>query len=350
MRNKMTGVSKDVPGHGHDHDGASHGHAPAHGHGHQHGTIDPGIVATNRGIRAVKWSFVGLVATALVQGIVVWLSGSVALLTDTLHNAADAATAMPLWIAFALSRRKPNETFTYGYDRAEDLAGMSIVIIVALSAAFAAYEAVQRLMHPQPVAYLWAVAAASIVGFLGNEAVALYRIKVGREINSAALVADGYHARADGLTSLAVLLGAIGVWLGFPLADPIVGLLITFAIAQIVWQSGKAVFTRALDGIDPGIIDAIRHTVGQTEGIKQVGRVRARWLGHRLHTEIDVVVAAHLSAVQAHALAQEVRHALLHRFAYMSSVVVQVDPSAEPGERFRHKLEPGPAGSPVHTH
>lgn len=185
---------------------------------------------------------------------------------------------MPLWIAFALSRWKPNKKFTHGYGRAEDLAGISIVAIIALSAALAGYEAVQRLLPPQPVDYLWAVVAASIVGFLGNEAVALFRIKVGKQIHSAALIADGYHARVDGLTSLAVLFGAVGARFGYPLADPIVGLLITLAIVQIVWQSSKAVFTRVLDGVEPEIVEEIRDFAGHASGVEKVTDVRALWL------------------------------------------------------------------------
>src|SRR5215208_4295968 len=203
---------------------------------------------------AVKWSFAALFVTALVQLAVVALSGSVALLSDTIHNFGDALTAVPLWVAFALSRLGASRRFTFGYGRVEDLAGVIVVLIILFSAVVAAYQAVERIIHPQPVGLLWAVAAAALVGFLGNEGVAVFRIRVGRQIGSAALIADGYHARTDGWTSLAVVVGAIGVWLGYPLADPIVGLLIAAAILVIVWQSGKTVFTRLLEGVDPQVI------------------------------------------------------------------------------------------------
>src|SRR5215216_5138818 len=199
-------------------------------HEHTHGAVDPSIATSERGIWAVKWSFVALFVTALVQIVVVFLSGSVALLSDTIHNFGDAATAVPLWIAFALTRLGTSRRFPYGYGRVEDLAGVVVVLIILFSAIVAGYQAVERLINPQPVGLLWAVALAGLVGFVGNEAVAVFRIRVGREIGSAALVADGYHARTDGWTSLAVLLGAVGVWLGYPLADPIVGLLIAAAI------------------------------------------------------------------------------------------------------------------------
>lgn len=288
--------------------------------------------------------------TALIQVGVVWISGSVALLADTIHNFGDAATAIPLWVAFAIARRKPSARFTYGYGRAEDLAGVAIVLIIASSAAVAGYEAVQRFLYPQPVGYLWAVAAAAIVGFLGNEAVAVFRIRVGREIESAALVADGYHARMDGLTSLTVLLGAMGVWLGLPLADPIVGLLIAGAIVGIVFQSSKIVFARMLDGVDPHIIDEIRHAAGHAPGVEKVTEVRARWLGHRLHTELNVAVASQLSVAEGHAIAKDVRHRLLHQLAYLSSAVVHVDPTEEAGEDFHRVTEHVHDGLPAHSH
>src|SRR5215207_9964888 len=230
----------------HDHDHGSH-------QGHTHGVIDPTIATTARGIWAIKWSFVILGITAVLQMVVVAVSGSVALLADTIHNVADATTAIPLWIAFLLARRKPTPTFTYGYGRVEDLAGILIVGIILFSAIVAGYTAIDRLIHPQPVTELGWLTAAGIIGFIGNEAVAVFRIRVGRQINSAALIADGYHARTDGLTSLAVVLGAAGVWLGYPRADPIVGLLITVAIFGIVWQSARSVLTRMLDGVEPGI-------------------------------------------------------------------------------------------------
>jgi cation diffusion facilitator family transporter len=139
-----------------------------------------------------------------------------------------------------------------------------------------------RLLHPEPVGYLGAVAGAALLGFLGNEAVAEFRIRAGREIGSVALVADGYHARADGFTSLAVLGGAIGVWAGYPLADPIVGLLITAAILVLVWQAARAVLTRMLDGVDPAVLDEVAHAARHVSGVNDVAEVRGRWIGHRL--------------------------------------------------------------------
>lgn len=337
----------------HLHDHRNHSHGDGHGygkHGHTHGAIDPSITTSERGIWAIKWSFIGLAATALLQIVVVLLSHSVGLLADTIHNFGDAATAIPLWIAFMLSRWKPNEKFTYGYGRVEDQAGMAIVLTIFVSAVVAGYETVQRFLHPQPVGYLWAVMAASVIGFVGNEVVAIFRIRVGREIESAALIADGYHARIDGWTSLAVFFGAVGVWMGYPLADPIVGALITIAIAQIVWQSAKAVFTRALDGVDPKIIDELRHAATHVRGVEKVTDVRARWLGHRLYAEMNVAVAPQLSVEEGHALAKEVRHEAMHHFGYLSNVVIHIDPMQEAGEEFHRIQAHTHDGLPVHSH
>ena len=282
-----------------------HGHHG--GHGHTHGVVDPSIASTERGVWAVKWSFAILAVTAALQLAVVLLSGSVALLADTIHNVGDATTAIPLWIAFRLARRRPSPRFTYGYGRVEDLAGIAIVLIILASAIVAGWEAIDRLLHPRPLALLWAVVGGGVIGFVGNEAVAVFRVRVGREIDSAALVADGYHARADGLTSLAVMLGALGVWLGFPLADPVVGLVIAVMILGIVWQSGRAVLTRMLDGVDPEMTEEIRHAAEHVPGIRQVRAVRARWLGHRLHAEAEIEVDGELPAREAAALAERLR-------------------------------------------
>lgn len=342
-------MSEHATDHVHE-NGHGHAHHAASPHGHTHGAVDPSLFTTERGIWAVQWSFVGLMITALAQAGIVWLSGSVALLADTIHNIGDASTAIPLWIAFALARRPPNRRFTYGYGRVEDLAGVIIVLTILFSAIVAGYESIQRLIHPRPVSYLGAVAAASLIGFLGNEAVALFRIRVGREIGSAALIADGYHARVDGLTSLAVLLGAIGVWLGYPLADPLVGLVITAAILRIVWDSAVSVFSRLLDGVDPEVIEEIEHAAAHVPGVQEVAEVRVRWIGHRLYAELNVAVAPHLTVAEGHAIAKEVRHQLLHHLRYLSNALVHVDPVHASGERHHSIIGHVHDNLPVHSH
>ncbi|MDR7402926.1 MAG: cation diffusion facilitator family transporter [Armatimonadota bacterium] len=336
--------------HGHRHELAAGRTAHGHTHDHVHGAVDPTILTTARGIWAVKWSFVGLLATAALQVVVVWLSGSVALLADTIHNFADAATAIPLGIAFLLARLRPTRRFPFGFGRVEDLAGVVIVLIIFFSAVMAAYEAVDRLLHPRPVEYLGAVIAASIIGFVGNEGVAIFRIRVGKEIGSAALVADGYHARVDGWTSLAVLVGAVGVWLGYPLADPLVGLGITAAILVIVWQSGKAVFTRLLDGVEPEVIETLAHAAGHVPGVQAVTDVRARWVGHHLEAELNVAVPGTCTVAEGHRIAKEVHHRILHHVPYLRRATIHVDPSDEVGEGYHRATAHTHDGLPAHSH
>ncbi len=319
-------------------------------HSHAHGSVDPSIASSDEGLWAVKWSFVGLMVTGVLQLIVVFISGSVALLSDTIHNFGDAATAVPLGIAFALSRLPATRRFPFGYGRTEDVAGVLVVGIILFSAVVAGYQAIGRILEPQPVEFLGLLALASIVGFVGNELVAVFRIRVGRRIGSAALVADGYHARTDGWTSLAVLGGAAGVWLGYPLADPIIGLLITAAILVIVWQSGKTIFTRLLDGVEPGVIEEIRHAAGHVSGVEEVAEVRARWLGHRLRAEVNVAVATDLSVAEGHEIAAEVNHRLSHSLGYLEMAVVHVDPLQKAGEAHHHGDAHSHDGLPVHSH
>jgi cation diffusion facilitator family transporter len=321
----------------HDHGGHDHGgHGP---HGHTHGVIDATIATTDRGIWAIKWSFVILAVTAALQMVVVFLSGSVALLADTIHNIGDATTAIPLWIAFMLARRRPSTTFSYGLGRVEDLAGIVIVLIILFSAIVAGYQAIERLIHPQVVTHLGWLAAAGLIGFLGNEAVAVFRIRVGREINSAALIADGYHARTDGLTSLAVVVGAVGVWLGFPLADPIIGLLITIAIFGIVWQSARSVLTRMLDGIEPGVMAEIRHAAEHVPGARIVD-ARARWIGHRLHADIAIAADETWQLSEANKIAAALEDELFEHMPALAAANIRFargdDDHAHPHDHHGH--------------
>ena len=329
------------------HPHASRARAP---HLHTHGVVDASIVSTTRGLQALKWSFVGLMVTALIQGGAVLWSGSVALLADTIHNFGDAATAIPLGIAFWLTRRAATRRFTYGLGRVEDFAGLAIIAIILISAVVATYESIDRLLHPQPVTVLWAVMVAAVIGFLGNEGVAIFRIRVGRQIGSAALVADGYHARVDGWTSLSVLLGAVGVWLGYPLADPVMGLVISAAIYVLVWQSARAIVFRMLDGVETGALDEIAHAARHVAGVEEVTDVRARWIGHRLHVDVSVSVPGQLSVAEGHAISREVRHQLLHHLPHVGGVAVHVDPSGQGGEHHHRIGEHSHDGLPTHAH
>ena len=288
---------------------------------------DAALEASADGLRTL-WASLGVLAlTAAAQGAVVLLSGSVALLGDTVHNLADALTAVPLGIAFLLGRRAADRRYTYGYGRAEDLAGVAIVLAVAVSAVFAAGTAVDRLLHPRPVGHLWAVAGAALAGCLGNEWVARYRIRTGRRIGSAALVADGVHARSDGLASLAVLLGAAGGALGLAWADPAVGLLITVAILAVLRGSVREVGRRLMDGVDPGLVDAAERELRAVDGVRGVGALRMRWIGHALRAEADVVVDGTLSVVAAHRVAVAAEQALMRAVPRLLAATVHVDPA-----------------------
>jgi cation diffusion facilitator family transporter len=306
-----------APGHDHSHE---HDHPHDHGgSGHSHPTgirgffyglfvphthdaadsIDDALEASKEGVRALKISLFILLGTTVLQLAVVLVSGSVALLADTIHNFSDALTAVPLWIAFVLGRRIATRRHTYGFGRAEDLAGLFIVAVVALSAIVAAWQSIERLINPQPLHNLGWVLAAGVVGFIGNEAVAIFRIRVGQKIGSAALVADGVHARTDGFTSLAVVFGAIGVMLGFPLADPIIGIIISAAIIVLLWGTIKSIGRRLMDGIEPHLVDQARHALEDTPGVISVPRIQLRWVGHRLQGAATVHVAdAALSVVE----------------------------------------------------
>ena len=344
--------------HGHDHD-----HRHQHDHQHDHGTpgrwsrwrhglghllrphshdtadrVDTALESSAAGLRALWISLLVLGVTAAAQAVVAARSGSVALLGDTLHNVADALTAVPLGIAFLVGRRTANRRYTYGYGRAEDLAGVFVVVTIAVSAVLAGYQAVHRLLHPQPVSQLGWVAAAAVLGFAGNELVARHRIVVGRRIGSAALVADGLHARTDGFTSLAVLVGAGGAALGWRWADPAVGLAITVAIALVLEDAARQIYRRLMDAVDPGLVDTAETSLRTIPGVHDVPAVRMRWIGHRLHAEADLVVDAGLSLREAHEIAADAEHQLTHAIPRLHSATMHIDPDTHVGAAEHEEL------------
>ena len=297
--------------------------------GHSHDAadqIDGALEADASGRRALVISLLGLALTAALQAVIVGISGSVALLGDTLHNVADALTAIPLLVAFTLARRRPTKRYTYGYGRAEDLGGVFVIAMITLSSVIAGYEAIDRLVHPRSVSHLWWVAGAGLIGFIGNEVVAQYRIRVGRQIGSAALVADGLHARTDGFTSLAVLIGAGGVGLGWRWADPVVGLVITVAIIGVLRSAAMQVGARLMDAVDPVLVDQATASVASVNGIQEVRELRIRWIGHTLRAEVDAIVAPALSLVQAHELAHHAEHHLLHDIPRLTAATIHISP------------------------
>ncbi len=326
--------------HHHDHNHV-HGHAHEHPHGirgvltqlfvpHSHDaadSVDTALETSAIGIRAVKISLVGLGATAAVQVVIAVISGSIALAADTIHNFSDALTAVPLWIAFALGRRAATRRYTYGYGRAEDIAGLFVIAMITMSAIIAGYEAIRRLIHPVAIEHIGWVAAAGVIGFLGNELVAVYRIRIGRRIGSAALVADGLHARTDGFTSLAVLFGAGGVALGYPLADPIVGLIITVAIMAVLRTAVRDIFRRLMDAVDPELIDTAEASLAARPGVRSVRSIRMRWIGHRLHADAELDIDPDTSLEAAHRIAHDAEHQLTHAVPRLNSALVHAYPA-----------------------
>ncbi len=351
----MTHLPRGPHSHEHSHPAHSHPH-----HQHRHGltgviaeifaphshdaadSLDSALESSRAGIRAVKISLVVLGVTAVAQAGIVAASGSIALAADTIHNFSDALTALPLWIAFAMGARSATRRYTYGFGRVEDLAGLFVVAMIALSAVIAAYEAVGRLVDPRPIDHVLWVALAGLVGFIGNEWVALYRIRVGRRIGSAALVADGLHARTDGFTSLAVLLSAAGVALGIPLADPIIGLLITVAILAVLRTAARDVFRRLLDGVDPALVETAERTLAERPGVLAVRSVRMRWIGHRLHVDAELDVDPNLRLIEAHTIAQNAEHELTHAVPKLTSARIRASPAHEDRTHDEHSVSTRP--------
>ena len=349
--------------HGHSHGGHGHDHHHDHVHDHRKGllgaikeifaphshdaadSVDSALESSAAGIRAVKISLVVLGLTAIAQIVIVIISGSIALAADTIHNFSDALTALPLWIAFALSTKAATRRYTYGFGRVEDLAGLFVVAMITMSAVIAGYEAIMRLIHPQPIEHVGWVALAGLLGFIGNEWVALYRIRIGRRIGSAALVADGLHARTDGFTSLAVLVGAGGVASGFPLADPIIGLVITVAILAVLRTAVRDVFRRLIDGVDPELIDAAEATLAAQPRVRSVRSVRMRWIGHRLHADAELDIDPELSLAEAHHIAHDVEHDLIHTVPKLATAMIHAYPAHEDNaaEKHRHGAESRPS-------
>jgi len=354
----MTTISHSHDGHHYRHS-QEHGHVDDDEHHHRHGvrgalaeifrphahdaadSIDRTLETSERGIRAVRISFTALTVTALLQVLVVVVTGSVALLADTIHNFADALTAVPLYIAFRLSRRPANRRYTYGFRRAEDLAGVFVVAMIGLSAIVAAWEALDRLVDPRPVEHVGVLLAAGLVGFAGNELVALYRFREGNAIGSAALVADGYHARTDGFTSLAVALAAFGAWAGFERADPIIGLVISAAILVVMGGAARQIFYRLMDSVDPAIVDQIATAAQTVPSVHAVEAPRVRWLGHRLVADLTISVTADQTVRDGHATAEAVRHHLLHQIPHLAGAHIHVDPDdAKAHDITRHHTAP----------
>ena len=329
--------------HGHEHHHHHHDHEHRHslletiaaalhlpGYGHTHGytelAADPALRDNELGIRTVKLALLALSITTALQIIIYIASDSVALLGDTVHNLGDALNSVPLWIAFALARRQANRRYTYGYGRAEDIAGLLIVVSIAFSAAYILWESVQKFINPQPIQYPGWIALAAIIGFVGNELVAVLQIRTGRKIGSEAMVADGLHARTDGFTSLAVLVAAAGVWLGAPILDPTIGVLIGIAIVFITREAALAMWYRLMDAVDPALVETVEQIIREHDEIKRIQRLQMRWLGHRLYAEATVALDPNLTVEQSEALTDHLRHHLFHALPTLAEATIAAVP------------------------
>ena len=320
----------DEHAHTHDeHDHDEHGHG---GHGHEHGRVDADLYGNRAGLRAVQISTAGMLLVSLIQLLIALIGGSAGLFADAVHNMGDVLTTVALWIAFVVSNRAANGRYTYGYYRAEDLAGVFIVLVIIASAVAGAVESILKLTSGNVPTQIYLSMVAAAIGCIGNEAMAQYKIAVGKRINSVPLVADGQHSRIDGLTSLAALAGLLGVRLGFPLADPIAGLLITLVILSVVYSTSRSVLQRLLDAVDPRIVPAIIEAASSVEGVEATTGVRARWVGHTLHIAMNIEVDGQFTLLQAHTIAEEVRHQLFHEIRGVSEVIIHTDPSSTEGE------------------
>jgi cation diffusion facilitator family transporter len=321
------------------------------GHSHNQNELasDQAFIENEEGIRTIWLALAALTVTSILQIIIVLWSGSVALFADTVHNIGDGLNSIPLLIAFYLARRAATRRYTYGFAKAEDVAGIFIVLSIAISAGLIFWESFEKLLDPQPLTNLGWVAAAAVIGFLGNEAVALLQIRVGRKIGSAALVADGLHARTDGLTSLAVLLAAAGSWLGFPILDPIIGIVIGVVILFVTRDATVTMWYRLMDAIDPELLAKAESIIRKQAGVREMRRIRMRWTGHRLCAEVIIAVDPHSTTVQSHQIAERVRHDLFHEVPNLAEVIVHVDPwGKELEEAHRLTVYHEPVPQPVH--
>ncbi|HEY6539306.1 MAG TPA: cation diffusion facilitator family transporter [Ktedonobacteraceae bacterium] len=321
---------RDEHNHDHDHDEHEHG-----GHEHEHGKVNADLYGNKAGLRAVQISTAGMLLVALIQFAIAAIGGSAGLFADALHNLGDVFTTVALWIAFVISNRAANERYTYGYYRSEDLAGIFIVLVIIASAVAGAVESIQKLTSGNVPTQIYLSMAAALVGVIGNEALAQYKITVGKRINSVPLVADGQHSRIDGLTSLAAFLGLVGVRFGLPIADPVAGIVITVVIITVVYSTSRSVLHRLLDAVDPRVVPSIISKAQEVSGVEAVTDVRARWVGHTLHVAMNIEVDPELTLAKAHAIAEEVRHSLFHSIDGLSEAIIHTDPSSESGDHHQ---------------
>ena len=324
-------------GHSHEHDHHHHSnnilvkiamalHLPGFTHDHSHADLagDQAFLDNRLAVRTVWIALIALGLTTALQVVIYVASGSVALLADTVHNLGDALNSIPLLFAFYVARRAANKRYTYGYGRLEDIAGVFIVISIGFSAAYILYESIQRLLNPLPLENLEWIALAALVGFVGNELVAIMQIRVGRRIGSDAMIADGQHARIDGLTSLAVLIAVFGTLVGLPILDPIVGIVIGIAIVGITWNAIKAIWYRMMDAVDPHLVEHVEDHVRGVDGVIAIDTLRLRWVGHRMYGVMKVEVPAATTLAASQEIIHAIKHEAGHVIPQLEELTVQV--------------------------
>lgn len=312
----------------------SSGHG--HGHGHSHLPSDNMAASTREGLRVVAIATAGMFVVAAVELGFFAVSQSAGLLSDALHNLGDVLTTIAIWVAFLVARRPATRRYTYGYSRAEDLAGAFITLVIVASAGLAAWESYRRLItNAVPTQVGWGIAAA-LFGFVGNEALAQYKIRAGRRLNSQPLIADGQHSRIDGITSLAAAAGLLLEYFGVRHADPVAGLLISVAILYILVEVGRDVFRRLMDAVDPEVIEQVRMEAMGVPGVQEVADIRARWAGRRLYVAFNIGADSTLTLAQAHAIAERARQEVLAHVAGAAIVDIHVDPVGLPAGEDPH--------------
>jgi cation diffusion facilitator family transporter len=259
--------------------------------------------------RAVGVSAVGLALTGVVELVIALFTGSVGLLSDALHNLSDVSTSAVVFLGFQFSRRVASERYPYGWDRAEDLAGLGVALVIWASAVFAGVESVHKLLSNQGTSHVGAGIATALVGILGNQVVARYKLRVGRRIQSATLISDAKHSWLDALSSAGALAGLVGVALGQRWADPVAGLVVTLFICHVGYEVTADVVRRLLDGVDDGVLVTAEHAATTVNGVGHA-HARARWTGRTLRVEVEGWVNSDLTVASADRLGVEVAQAV----------------------------------------
>jgi len=305
-------------------------------HTHEHGNLahDSALKENELGIRTIYIVIALLGLTTVFQIGIYLMSGSVALLGDTVHNFGDAIISIPLLFAFWLANKRANKRYTYGYGRAEDLAGLFIVLAISISAFYILWESLHRLFNPVPLDNLELVAAAAIVGFAGNVLAAMIQIRTGKKMKSDALIANGTHSQTDGLTSLAILVAVMGAWFGYPIIDAIIGIVMGIIILFIAKDSAKSMWYKLMDAVDPTIVKKAERIVNEHPDVKDVQRLQMRWIGHHLQVEAVLSLNADLNTAQCNSVSEHISHHLYHDIPNLSETTIAVIPWSTDGKTF----------------